>query len=68
VADLERIKTSLESSPYEPVRKVTVKLDGQRVILSGTVRSFYMKQVAQETARLNGNGFMVVNHIEVELE
>ena len=70
--DFQQIKTSLKSSPYESIRKVTVRLDGHTIVLSGTVRSYYMKQVAQETARAsNGNGFngfAVQNRIEVVSE
>lgn len=33
------------------LRNIDVSVDNQRVILSGTVPSYYLKQMAQETAR-----------------
>ena len=37
------------------------------MILTGRVRSYYLKQIAQEVTRkvLNGSGNCVENHIEV---
>ena len=49
---LEReVCASLDDCGHLGLRKVSVYVDSQRVILSGTVPSYYMKQMAQETAR-----------------
>lgn len=41
----------LGHSGHHGLRRVEVQVDNQRVVLSGTVGSYYLKQVAQETAR-----------------
>jgi len=48
------------------LRRVSVVVDNQRVILSGTVASYYMKQMAQETARQACPGRKVYNDVDVE--
>jgi hypothetical protein len=69
--DSEKIKGLLERSPYEQLRTVKVSLEDDRVILTGTVRSFYMKQMAQESLRIHRhaiglNGHVIDNRICVE--
>lgn len=61
--DVERIERALRTSPYEGVRTVEVSLDGDKVVLTGTVRSFYVKQLAQETLRPLGR--KIVNELTV---
>jgi osmotically-inducible protein OsmY len=41
----------LEDSGHLWLRGINVEVDNQHVILSGTVPSYYMKQLAQETVR-----------------
>lgn len=47
------------------LRRVSVVVDDQRVILSGTVPSYYMKQMAQETARQACPSRKVYNDLDV---
>jgi len=44
---------------------ITVALDGDRVILTGRVRSFYLKQLAQAEAAVRLVGHEIVNEIVV---
>lgn len=41
----------LEHSAHLGLRKVHVSVDNEAIVLTGTVPSYYLKQVAQETAR-----------------
>lgn len=53
--ELVRLKAGLSQSRYPQVREIEVSLTSKGVVLTGTVSSFYMKQMAQETLRsLNG--------------
>lgn len=53
-------------SPIADLRKLRVQQDGDRVLLVGRVRSFYAKQMAQETIRGAARGLMIVNDIKVD--
>ncbi len=46
-----RLRTLLMESPIADLRKLRVQQDGDRVLLVGRVKSFYAKQMAQETIR-----------------
>lgn len=59
---LEMVRSRLAASVYSDVRHVQCGLRGGIVVLSGRVKSFYMKQLAQEAVK---NGCVVVNEIEV---
>jgi len=60
-----RLHAAIQSSAYLRGRKLDVKADGGQVILRGSVRSFYQKQMAQEAVR-NLDGVQVVeNELEV---
>jgi len=50
-AELEIVVRLALSSTYFPLRTVVVVVTAGRVILIGRIASFYLKQVAQETAR-----------------
>ena len=39
----------LKQSPIPALRKLSVEENGQTVVLSGSVSSYYLKQLAQET-------------------
>jgi osmotically-inducible protein OsmY len=63
-----KIKDSLNAdSYYWSLRGVDVKEDNGHILLSGIVKSYFMKQLAQEIAmrHLNGNAILK-NHISVE--
>ncbi len=50
-----RIRLSLDRSNVRALRDVIVRVDGDRVTLSGTVGTYYQKQLATElTNRVDG--------------
>ncbi len=61
-----RIKLLLSESPIAEVRRIRVEQDGERVLLQGRVRTFYAKQMAQETARRANSGLHIVNSVNVD--
>ena len=61
---LDRVSSVLEQSPYVPHRKLRFEACEDRLILRGTVRSWYQKQMAQETLR----GVEGIGEIENQLE
>ncbi len=61
-----RIKLLLAESPIAEVRRIRVEQDGDRVLLHGRVRTFYAKQMAQETARRAQSGLHIVNSVSVD--
>jgi osmotically-inducible protein OsmY len=61
-----RIKLLLAESPLAEVRQVRVEQDGDRVVLFGRVRTFYAKQMAQETIRPATSGLHIVNSLAVD--
>jgi len=60
----------LRSSAYPPLRGVRCTVDGGAVVLSGSVPSFYLKQLAQEMVRkLDGvSDSDIVNRLHVHVE
>ena len=48
------------------VRRIRVEQDGDRLLLQGRVRTFYAKQMAQETIRSAANGLHIVNSVRVD--
>ncbi len=62
---LREARSALLDSPIFALRELAVEQTGQQLLLSGTVSSFYHKQVAQEVVRGFANGMQVVNHVEV---
>ncbi|MEZ6137802.1 MAG: BON domain-containing protein [Pirellulaceae bacterium] len=61
-----RIKHLLASSPIAEVRRLRVLQEGDRVLLEGRVRTFYAKQMAQETIRSATRGLHIVNSVHVD--
>lgn len=61
-----RIRILLESSPISDLRRIKVQQVGDRVLLQGNVRSFYAKQMAQETVRRASGDMQIVNSVEVD--
>ncbi len=61
-----RIKHLLAESPIAELRRIHVEQDGERLLLQGKVRTFYAKQMAQETARRAGTGLHIVNSVNVD--
>ena len=58
-------QAALVSSPIQALRELRVRRDGDRLLISGRVDSFYHKQLAQEVVRLIAKGLQVVNAVDV---
>ena len=65
----EQVRSSiihrLEDSPHHELRQVHVDVNAERILLTGTVATFFMKQLAQETALQACSARKVSNHVEV---
>ncbi|MEM8733059.1 MAG: BON domain-containing protein [Planctomycetota bacterium] len=61
-----RLRILLSESPIAEIRRVKVEQQGDRVLLQGRVRSFYAKQMAQETVREAAGKLHIVNTVSVE--
>jgi hypothetical protein len=67
VSDLEqRAKETLERSSIYVLRELHVEQDGDVLVLTGCVDSYYHKQLAQELIRLELEGVEVANCLEVD--
>ena len=55
----------LAQSSVAELRRIRVDGKQNELQLSGHVRSFYHKQLAQETVRTVAAGMQVVNHVDV---
>lgn len=58
-------QTALGASSIPALRQLQVERDGDSLVLSGRVATFYFKQLAQEIVRGSARGMTVVNQIEV---
>ena len=47
----ERVEVAVQSSPYLSGRKLRIETEQGRVVLHGTVHSYFQKQMAQEALR-----------------
>jgi len=47
----DRIRDALTTCPYVPSQNVSVEAADGRVVLKGSVTTFFQKQMAQETIR-----------------
>ncbi|MBX3422916.1 MAG: BON domain-containing protein [Pirellulaceae bacterium] len=61
-----RLRILLAESPIAEIRTIRVQQDGDRVTLQGRVRTFYAKQMAQETIRGATRGLQIVNSVDVD--
>jgi hypothetical protein len=62
----QRAQDALEASPIRVLRDVRVDREGQTLVLSGRVESFYLKQLAQELVRTVASSCELVNSIHVQ--
>jgi osmotically-inducible protein OsmY len=60
------VRHLLASSPIADLRRLKVIQQGDQVLLQGHVRSFYAKQMAQETVRRALHGMQIVNSVSVD--
>lgn len=58
-------RLALDSSRVYVLRRLSVEQDGDSIILSGRVDSFYHKQLAQELVRAAAEGIEMENAISV---
>ena len=61
----EHVERALRTTGYGPLREIAVTAQVRLVILRGTVPSYYLKQVAQETALLVAGVDRVRNDLDV---
>ena len=55
------------NSRIHELRSLQVEQIEQSLLISGTVKTFYHKQLAQEAIRNVSSGFKVVNQVDVEI-
>jgi hypothetical protein len=60
-----RAQAALRTSPIYPLRDLEVVLAGRKLVISGRVKTFYQKQLAQEVVRNVGANLQVVNEVRV---
>jgi hypothetical protein len=60
-----RAQAALATSPFYELRDLTVEPRGEGLVISGTVSSFYHKQLAQEVVRSVCRDIEIVNSIDV---
>jgi hypothetical protein len=58
-------QSALAASPIFVLRELSVRRNGDSLLLSGQVDSFYHKQLAQEVVRSVADGYRVVNTVDV---
>lgn len=57
---------ALQQSSIPALRKLVVEETDQNLVLTGTVPSFYLKQLAQETVMPHLDGRQLINHVQVK--
>ena len=62
---LAALKNALLKSPYAPLRELAVELSGGNVTLRGAVKTYFMKQMAQETVRHFDRRLKIHNRVNV---
>ena len=61
-----RARANLDGSPHRELRAVRCDVAGGALLLRGRVRSYYMKQLAQESIRHLAGMHRIINQIEVD--
>ena len=62
---LQEAESALQTSPVFALRSLGVEQVDDNLLLSGTVTTFYYKQLAQEVIRSVANGMGVINSVKV---
>lgn len=60
-----RARTALAGSPIYDLRSLQVERSGDALFISGRVKTFYHKQLAQELVRLVADGVELINAVDV---
>jgi hypothetical protein len=61
-----RAQSVLRNSPIHALRDILVEREGELLVLSGMVSTFYHKQLAQEALRGLTSGLRLTNEINVD--
>jgi osmotically-inducible protein OsmY len=61
----ERVDQALQTNPYVSGRALRFETEGSRVVLSGSVQSYFQKQMAQEVLRRIEGVEQIDNCLEV---
>jgi osmotically-inducible protein OsmY len=62
---LGQVKRLIQESPFPSIRLLEVEVEGKQFLLRGSVESFYLKQIAQETVRSVVRSAELLNDIHV---
>ncbi|MCL6501035.1 MAG: BON domain-containing protein [Pirellulales bacterium] len=65
---VEQARAALLNSPHLPLRRLQPKAERGKLVLRGVVRSYFHKQMAQETLRHLPEGWRIDNQVLVEWE
>lgn len=60
------VRVALRRAGHRELRSVEVVVDGERVLITGCVPSFYLKQLSQELARHAAPRHRICNQLNVE--
>lgn len=63
---LDLARNALRRSPHSTLRKLMVEQSGDALIISGSVSTFYQKQMAQEAIRAVCHDVELDNTVNVE--
>ena len=61
----ERVDQAIRTNPFVSGRTLRFETDGSRVVLQGSVKSYFQKQMAQEAVRRVAGVEQVENCLEV---
>jgi osmotically-inducible protein OsmY len=61
----DRVDQAIQTSPYVNARMLRFETDGKRVVLQGSVSSYFHKQMAQEAVRKVAGVEQIENRLEV---
>ncbi len=61
----QRVHAAIHENPFLAGRRLQLEMDGGRVILHGTVGSYFQKQMAQESLRAIAGVTQIDNRLEV---
>jgi len=62
---VDRIGQAIQTNPYVNGRLLRFETDGSRVVLQGSVKSYFQKQMAQEAIRKVAGVEQIDNCLEV---
>jgi osmotically-inducible protein OsmY len=62
----DRVDLAIQTNPHVSGRTLRFETDGSRVVLQGSVRSYFQKQMAQEIVRKVAGVEQIDNCLEVQ--